>query len=241
MKLGRSASSYGIFVFLTFTVFLLHYFYFLEFLGSFVRSRVRADGCFAPFTPWHASYHCSHDPAPKPFCRHRSWQASLARQRGISPSQPRCPRTTWWWSASPPARASRRRSRCGSIASFDYNRGRDILFENVVQALTGTHVEAEKVLLYPPVMGLTAGPLFRPAADGRHIAVRDGMLPGRVLSSRGDRADQRRAGHRRPVAVADQRCTCRTINGGPVTIGSRASICWIRPGHGQHLVINALS
>lgn len=34
--------------------------------------------------------------------------------------------------------------------------------------------------------------------------------------------------------------TCRTING-PVTIGSRASICSIRPGHGQRLVINALS
>lgn len=33
--------------------------------------------------------------------------------------------------------------------TFDFNRGRDILFENVVQALTGKHVESEKVLLHP--------------------------------------------------------------------------------------------
>lgn len=33
--------------------------------------------------------------------------------------------------------------------TFDFNRGRDILFENVVQALTGTHVESDKVLLHP--------------------------------------------------------------------------------------------
>jgi hypothetical protein len=33
--------------------------------------------------------------------------------------------------------------------TYEFNRGRDILFENVVQALTGRHVEAEKVLLHP--------------------------------------------------------------------------------------------
>ncbi|CBJ34551.1 PoNe immunity protein domain-containing protein [Ralstonia solanacearum] len=33
--------------------------------------------------------------------------------------------------------------------TFEFNRGRDILFENVVQALTGKHVETEKVLLHP--------------------------------------------------------------------------------------------
>ncbi len=33
--------------------------------------------------------------------------------------------------------------------TYEFNRGRDILFENVVQALTGKHVEPEKVLLHP--------------------------------------------------------------------------------------------
>ncbi|AXV83763.1 PoNe immunity protein domain-containing protein [Ralstonia solanacearum] len=33
--------------------------------------------------------------------------------------------------------------------TYEFNRGRDILFENVVQALTGKHVETEKVLLHP--------------------------------------------------------------------------------------------
>lgn len=33
--------------------------------------------------------------------------------------------------------------------TYDFNRGRDILFENVVDALTGKHVESEKVLLHP--------------------------------------------------------------------------------------------
>jgi hypothetical protein len=56
--------------------------------------------------------------------------------------------------------------------TYDFNRGRDILFENVVQALTGAHVEAEKVLLHPhPYRPLGRATVFAP--EDRAALVKD--------------------------------------------------------------------
>ncbi len=56
--------------------------------------------------------------------------------------------------------------------TYEFNRGRDILFENVVQALTGKHVETEKVLLHPlPYRPLGRATVYAP--EERSALVKD--------------------------------------------------------------------
>ncbi|MDH6171039.1 hypothetical protein M2282_006225 [Variovorax boronicumulans] len=56
--------------------------------------------------------------------------------------------------------------------THDFNRGRDILFENLMQALTGAHVTTEKVLLHPkPYRPLARATVFEP--DQRAALVKE--------------------------------------------------------------------